>query len=268
MTGSLTDLAQAYFGDLARRFPVMCASDEFHFLPRAAAASEYFDRLDDLGANAIDEGVQALKDFQRKLNTHAAHEEDDLEGFLDGELLKCNVAGVLIDLEESRSYRHNPLLYLKIACIGLDHALTKPASSPEEITERTAARLDAIPRLLHQAIDNLEGIPETHHQAALLMLGDCKKYLVELSESFLIPSSYLKTQHSALTTHHSLLITHTHTQHSSFNNRLERVHSALNDFGNFLGTIRPVPDQDFGGPGLDATLREHFGSLRTAVRGL
>ncbi len=40
-------LAQEYFGDLARRFPVMCASDEFHFLPRAQAAADYYDKLDD-----------------------------------------------------------------------------------------------------------------------------------------------------------------------------------------------------------------------------
>ncbi len=205
---SLTDLAQDYFGYLAGRFPVMCASDEFHFLPRAKVAGRYFDRLDDLGADAVEECIQTLKDFQRQLNTRAVSEEDDLEGFLDAELLKCNVAGVLIELETSRSYRHNPLLYLKIACIGLDHALTKPASSPQEITERTAARLDAIPRLLNQAMENLEVVPETHHQAALLMLADSKRYLVELSESFSSPPSHLKTRHSAPRTQHSSPITH------------------------------------------------------------
>ena len=42
-------LALRYFNDLAGRFPVMCASDEFHFLPRAEAAAGYYDRLDDMG---------------------------------------------------------------------------------------------------------------------------------------------------------------------------------------------------------------------------
>ncbi|MFH2218220.1 MAG: hypothetical protein ABII68_00995 [Pseudomonadota bacterium] len=30
----------------------MCASDEFHFLPRVESASRYYDRLDDLDASA------------------------------------------------------------------------------------------------------------------------------------------------------------------------------------------------------------------------
>ena len=45
-------LAQEYFDYMARRFPVMCASDEFHFLPRAQAAANYYDKLDDLDSLA------------------------------------------------------------------------------------------------------------------------------------------------------------------------------------------------------------------------
>jgi hypothetical protein len=251
---SLTGLAEDYFSYLAKRFPVMCASDEFHFLPRAKAASQHYDRLDDLGIDAIDECVQVLKDFQGRLNTPAVLGQADLEGALDLELLKSNMAGVLIELEKSRSWRHNPLLYLKIAFIGLDHALTKPASSHREIIERSAARLDAIPTLLQQARDNLEVVPETHHQAALLMLADCRRYLAELAEILASPHSSVIAEHPAPS-----------TQHYSLNNRLEKVHSALDGFGKFLRTIKPVPDQDFQGPDVGATLREHFGSRRTVT---
>ncbi|MGD9277262.1 MAG: hypothetical protein PVG37_01660, partial [Desulfobacterales bacterium] len=61
MKASHIQLALRHFNDLAGRFPVMCASDEFHFLPRAEAAAEYYDRLDDLGVGAIDECVGRLK---------------------------------------------------------------------------------------------------------------------------------------------------------------------------------------------------------------
>jgi hypothetical protein len=47
MKATHIQLTSRYFDDLAGRFPVMCASDEFHFLPRAQAAAEYYDRLDD-----------------------------------------------------------------------------------------------------------------------------------------------------------------------------------------------------------------------------
>jgi uncharacterized protein (DUF885 family) len=230
MTGSVVDLAVEYFGYLARRFPVMCASDEFHFLPRAQAASQYYSQLEDLSIDAIDECIHVLKDFHNRLN-NLTPLEDASEEFLDIELLKSNMAGVLIEFENTESWNHNPLLYLKIASIGLDHALTKPASSQQEVFERAEARLDAIPRLLGQAVENLGSIPEAFHQAALLMLTDCRKYLDELAQRV-------------------------------FDNRLnmENAHAALAAFGKFLQAIKPMPDEDFPRPNIGPTLRDHFAS--------
>jgi len=230
MARSVVDLAADYFGYLARRFPVMCASDEFHFLPRARAACQYYSQLDNLSIDAIDECVQVLKDFQTRLSL-LIPQAGDQEEFFDIELLKSNMAGVLIEFESTRSWRHNPLLYLKIAFIGLDQALTKPASSQQETAERTAARLDAIPRLLEQAAENLGAVPETLHQAALLMLTDCRKYLAELAQGVLDnPRS------------------------------MEKVHTALTAFGKFLKAIKVMPDQDFPKADIGPTLRDHFAS--------
>jgi hypothetical protein len=39
-------VAESYFDYLAERFPVMCASDEFDFLPRAENAFKHYDKLD------------------------------------------------------------------------------------------------------------------------------------------------------------------------------------------------------------------------------
>ena len=50
-------LSQNYFDYLAHRFPVMCSSDEFHFLPRAQAAARYYDRLDDLDFQALEDDI-------------------------------------------------------------------------------------------------------------------------------------------------------------------------------------------------------------------
>lgn len=228
MAGSVIDLAADYFDYLARRFPVMCASDEFHFLPRARAASQYYSQLDNLSIDAICESVHVLKDFQSRLKV-LAQQAGDQEELFDIELLKSNLAGVLIELESTRSWRHNPLLYLKIAFIGLDHALTKPASTRQETSERTAARLDAIPRLLEQAVKNLGSVPETHHQAALLMLADCRKYLIELALGVF-----------------------------DSRRRMEKVHNAITAFDKFLKAIKPIPDQDLPRPDIGPTLRDHF----------
>jgi hypothetical protein len=232
------ELASRYFDYLAKCFPVMCASDEFHFLPRAERAGQYYDRIDNLDADAINECLFNLKELRDKFDRLARH-ENDFEKLTDLELLKANVAGILIELKMKQSWRNNPLLYLKIAFIGLDHALTKPASSPAERTERAFARLRAIPRLLQQAIDNIDSVPKTYYQAALAMLSDCKSYLTEISKSFASASSGHITE------------------------GLENAWSALDAFDKFMRTLSPVPDQQFVVPALEATLKDHFLSVRS-----
>lgn len=229
-------LALRYFNDLAERFPVMCASDEFHFLPRAQAASEYYDRLDDLGAISINEYVEQLRSFSQELNLLTAGEKD-LETLIDLDLLKANIAGILIELEQNNSWRHNPLLYLKIVFVGIDHALTKPATDARERIHRTLKRISAIPKLLNQAVDNIDGVPETYHQAARAMLHDGKQYFVKTVDDFCkqYPDFFSEVFQKALT--------------------------ALNDFDKYLKSIPPVPDHRFAMPSLEASLKDHFLSV-------
>ncbi len=230
-------LVQSYFDYLAESFPVMCASDEFHFLPRAVAASRYYDRMESLGPVFIEECIFSLREFQRKFNLPAAG-EDDLERLTDLELLNSSIAGILIELEENRSWKHNPLLYLKIAFIGLDHALTKPADNHGERIERTLARLCAIPRLLQQAGENLDRVPETYLHAALAMLNDCGRYLRETAQGLTAQDA------------------------GRLSAAFEKTDSALGVFGTLLGSLRAVPDRELAVPCLEATLRDRFGSVR------
>ena len=226
-------LALRYFNDLAGRFPVMCASDEFHFLPRAQAAAEYYDRLDDMGAIAIEECVGRLTSFKQELALLTAGEKD-LETLIDLNLLTANVAGILIEMEQNKSWRHNPLLYLKIVFIGIDHALTKPAAHTRERIHRTLKRISAIPKLLNQAMDNIDGVPETYHQASRAMLHDGKQYFVKTVDDFC-------KQHPDL-----------------FSEGFQKAMAALNDFDKYLKNIPPVPDRMFAVTSLEASLKDHF----------
>jgi hypothetical protein len=180
MKAYLKDLAEEYFNFLAESFPVMCASDEFHFLPRAQAAGEYLDRVEDLREESIFDIISKLKEFQRRLDSLSIP-EIDIEDYADLELLRSNIAGALIELEVCQSWRHNPLLYGKIAFIGLDQAIRISASCEEERRERIQERLKKIPRLLRQAMDNLREVPEIYLQAARSMLMDGRIYLKEIS---------------------------------------------------------------------------------------
>jgi hypothetical protein len=227
------DLIREYFDYLAKSFPVMCSSDEFHFLPRAVAAGRYYQRLDDLAEEAITEYLSVLEGFQKAFAARAA-EETDLERHADFELLKANIAGILIELDTKGAWRHNPLLYLKIAFIGLDHALNKPAHDQEERSQRTLARLSALPRLFQQGMDNICSVPATYHQAALQMVQDGKAYLKETVERF----PYLDEEK-------------------------ERAFSALDGFGRFLVSLPPRAERAVAASSLEETLKRHFLSERT-----
>ncbi|MGO9531753.1 MAG: DUF885 family protein [Syntrophobacteraceae bacterium] len=237
MPQSQEKIAQSYLDFLAKRFPVMCASDEFHFLPRVASASMYYDQMENFDPDLIEEYIFTLREFQRQFNLPTPGEVD-LEKLTDLELLNCSVAGILIELDENRLWRHNPLIYLKIAFIGLDHALTKPAGDHQERIERTLARLCAIPRLLEQATGNIGQVPATYHQAALSMLDDCERYLCETAKS-------LNTRDCGRLA-------------AGF----EKTRGVLAVFGRFLSSLDPVPDREFAVPDLEATLRDRFGSVR------
>jgi uncharacterized protein (DUF885 family) len=235
-------LAVNYFDYLAERFPVMCASDEFDFLPRAENASKHYDKLDKFEAVAIEETIDKLKEFQKSF-TRTDDEAGDLDNLIDLKLLQANTAGILIELDIKRSWQYNPLLYLKIAFIGLDHAFIKPAADSKEVEERTLRRLSAIPEILKQGMDNIRSVPETYYQASLLMAADCKEYLLEIGND--LSKTFLR--------HHE----------GMFTKSLEAAVASLEVLVQFLKSKPPEPDRRFAVSTLGASLKDHFLSKRT-----
>jgi len=231
------ELAEDHFKHLARAFPVMCSSDEFHFLPRAEASSFFPDRLEDLSPEAVAEACSSVRSLAGKVSMQP--EPADLETIIDRELLLASCRAVLIELENQASWRRNPLLYLSIACIGLDRAFNAAVSEPEERIECARSRLSQAGRLLKQACANLDRIPQSHFSAAQSMLQDCRAYLRELASQ---------------------------TEHRGSNRFLQDIETfdrQLIGFGSFLHGTAPEPDRSFNSAGLEQTLREHFRSSRS-----
>ena len=234
-------LADNYFDYLSRRFPVMSARDEFDFLPRAEHAADYYDKLDQLESGAIKETIDELKRFYNQFMA-AAHGERDLEEHIDLELLKANATGIFIELETKRSWQFNPLLYLKIAFIGLDHALNKPSESLQEVVERVLARLSSIPDVLGEGINNIRSVPETYYQASLRMVQDCGLYLDEITES--LTKRFPDDQQRILRV----------SQHTG---------ESLGKYHQFLTGKTPEPDRQFAVSTLETSLRDHFLSIHS-----
>ena len=232
-----TQLAPRYFNYIARHFPVMCASDEFHFIPRAQDAAGYYHRLDDFDAAAIDECINQLKAFCQEFSRLRAG-ETDLETIIDLELLNANAKGIVIELNQNRVWRHNPLLYLKIVFIGIDHAFNKPVNGPQERQERILERTSSIPRLLNQAACNLDRVPESYYHSAKAMLNDGMQYLLHAAK--------------ALST----------GDDKSLLPCLQDTFAALKGFKKFFDSIHPVPDEHCSSTSLMSTLKDHFSSIR------
>jgi len=241
MSDPIIKLAEPYFDFMAQRFPVMCASDEFHFIPRAQNAKHYYDRLDNLEADAISETITILQHFQKEFYQQT-HRETDLENLIDLQMLMASVAGVLIALDKNRIWRSNPLFYLKIAFIGLDHALSKPASDSKEHTHRVLSRLCAVPGLLHQGIKNISRMPETFFRAAVEMVDDCRQYLHEILTSRTDPDS--------------------RNLSGRMTDGIENAGVALDQFKAFLLAATPIPDRRLGVQSFESSLKEHFLSIR------
>ena len=229
-------IADNYFDFLAGHFPVMCASDEFDFLPRAENAAKHYDKLDKFDSNAIEESIDKLKRYHKQFEA-ANDEAGDLDRFIDLKLLQANAAGILIELDSKRSWKYNPLMYLKIAFIGLDHAMIKPVREPMELQERALARLSSVPDILKNGMDNIQSVPETYYQASLLMVEDCKQYLNELGNAL----SPIFVDHHAVAA-----------------GVLKSVVVSLEAFNQFLKSKSPEPDKRFAVSTLKTSLEDHF----------
>jgi hypothetical protein len=219
----------------------MCASDEFHFLPRAQAAAGYFDKLDNLNATAIEESIEKIKSFQKAF-ARLAESESDLEARIDLQILQANIAGFIIEFDKKRIWQFNPLLYLKIAFIGLDHALTKPADEDGERVNRVLARLSDAHQVLGQALKNITAVPQTYHQASRSMVDDCRRYLGRVA-------TYLTGRISGKPA----------TMLPAY---MEKAAAALDALDRFLSSLTPQPDQNFAVKTLPLTLNQHFLSDR------
>ena len=235
-------LAEKYFDEMARRFPVMCASDEFHFLPRAQDAANFYDRIDDLDPLAIEESIDKTKRFQIEF-ARLEETEKDLEALIDLQTLQANIAGFLIEFDSKRTWQFNPLIYLKIAFIGLDHALTKPAKDEGVRINRTMGRLAAAPKILAQATENIAAVPESYYRASLSMLADCRAYLKSVGNV--------------------LIDTVTHSPEPMLPVYLDKTAAALQTLNLYLSSLKPQPDKDFSVETLPQTLRDHFLSIRS-----
>ena len=170
-------LAEDYFSLLARSLPVCCLSDEFHFMPRAELARFHKEQTDCLARDFLEELFGKVKAWKAQVETFARDEDPALAG-----LLRHSMDSLLMHWETLGIWKRDPGLYLKVAFIGLDQALSWPREENEEQSAFFRARLDAIPHILSWGMDQLDEVPQPAREAALDMVDASRGFLCGLAE--------------------------------------------------------------------------------------
>ncbi|MBW1897702.1 MAG: hypothetical protein JRI61_01435, partial [Deltaproteobacteria bacterium] len=223
---SVIRFSDLYFAFLAKHFPVMCASDEFHYMPRAEKASDYYDCLEDFSGEEIKNFIYWLENQKEQIEGICRENINNPEVLIDLDMLRMSIKSLESEFVQKKVWIHDPLLYLKITFIGLDHAMTKPSMEKKEISTRLASRLNLMPRLLKQAESNISIVSANCQRASLNMIHDGKRYLEESLTSFI----EVIREHGC------------HNWINLYQNCME----ALKGFEKVISSLSTVPDDKFG----------------------
>jgi len=170
-------LAEDYFSLLARSMPVCCLSDEFHFMPRVELARFHKEQTDCLARDFLEGLCVKVRAWKAQVETFVEDEDPGLTS-----LLRQSMDSLLMHWETLGLWKRDPGLYLKIAFIGLDQALSGSFEDDEEKSVLYEARLDGITRLLSWGKDQLDEVPQPAREAALDMVDTCRVFLARVAE--------------------------------------------------------------------------------------
>lgn len=165
----LSRLAADHLRELSRRFPVMCSSDEFHFLPRARPSPGAEARLDSLDRDVVEGLLDKARALRGELSA-LGEEGLSLEARVDLEMLLSSLAALELDFGVHPAFRREPLIYLKIMGIGLAQAL-------DAGEDALPGRLRGARRLAGEAAANISSVAGPHLSASLNMTDDLAAYL-------------------------------------------------------------------------------------------
>jgi hypothetical protein len=170
-------IAEEYFSLLARSLPVCCLSDEFHFMPRVELARFHREQTDCLAKDFLEDLFVKVKAWKGQVETLPGDQDPGLSG-----LLRQSMDSLLMHWETLGLWSRDPGLYLKVAFIGLDQALSWPSEGGEEKSDLYGARLDGITRLLSWGMVQLDEVPHPARGAALDMVDTCRTFLSRVVE--------------------------------------------------------------------------------------
>jgi uncharacterized protein (DUF885 family) len=158
-TASFSALVDEYLNAFAQHHPSIAAGNGIH---------TYDATLEDFSAGAIGREVDWLRAFRRRLDAIDPRRlsADDR---VDHRILQGIVDGWLLDLDTVRTWTRNPMIYASAISDGVHNLMTMESSPARERMTRAAAKLEAVPRLLQSARENLQKPPRVFVERAVVM---------------------------------------------------------------------------------------------------
>ena len=162
---SLESICNEIFDELARMFPVACASDEFYYFPQVSVFEPDWSTWDCFSEDIITDLSLRMTDWEGQLDQIKPNLHQ-LNSRIDAALLQKVVRNLREQLTEVRAWQYQPTFYLTLCCIGLAEAMT--AEDPAAKHRRAGT----VSGFLDQASRNFAHIPVMFRDMGLEM-GNC-----------------------------------------------------------------------------------------------
>ncbi|MFQ5484791.1 MAG: DUF885 family protein, partial [Desulfobacterales bacterium] len=175
-------IACQIFNQMALRFPVCMASDEFHFFPQARSTEHNWSFWDDFSSESLQTVSRQLSRWDQDLDRcKAAGLSADLR--IDVRTLQRMIKTILEQFTRVGVHRTQPTFYLTILSIGIAEAI-------EAGTEALNSRMQRLPEFLEHAERNLQKIPRIFRDMGCEMISGLIPWLktLQLEKSAVAPA--------------------------------------------------------------------------------
>ena len=170
---SLAQLAEQIYQEIARQFPVCCASDEFYYFPQVITNDKHRWGWDDFSGEAIEQFVNKALHWRTDLEQLRSKPVSAADK-VDAELLLEMLQTLSEQLAEVAPHSCQPTFHLSIVVAGLSEAMD--SGEPAALRERIAG----LPAFLQRAGEMLSEVPEQFRLLGLNMLVDLSRWLKDL----------------------------------------------------------------------------------------
>jgi uncharacterized protein (DUF885 family) len=147
--GDFPKLVSEYLGDLYSRHPTLAATSGLH---------SWDGQLEDFNRGALGEEAQTIKKFQARLDK-VPPLALGLSDLMDYQILSSSMKSRLLELEQIKSYEHNPQVYSDAISNGLLLQAMFDYAPADTRLRQIVSKEKQVPRLVDSARANVHNIP-------------------------------------------------------------------------------------------------------------